>query len=165
MHSQFFCHIDEFRLIFDLHCTDIILVSKSWLKPEVSDRAVELPGYNIYRNDRQYARGGGVAAYVKSQFQTSILHCSDTSRAARPEHLFLDVCVNGTHVLVGVCYRAPGLGYLAEFEHVLLDLMARYSHVIVMGDFNTQIRPNLLDYDVPHVRHDNTTDTSYSPHR
>uniref|UniRef100_UPI001C8F8929 hypothetical protein n=1 Tax=Klebsiella pneumoniae TaxID=573 RepID=UPI001C8F8929 len=59
--------------------------------------------------------------------------------AARPEYMFLDVCVNGTHVLVAVCYRAPHIGYLTEFENVLLDLMARYSHVIVMGDLNADL--------------------------
>ncbi len=64
----------------------------------------------------------------------------------RPEFLFLDVNVNGTHVLVSVCYRPPQIGHLVNFEHTLLDLMVSYSHVIVMGDFNTDLLgPNTHD--------------------
>lgn len=52
----------------------------------------------------------------------------------------LDINKNGIHVYVGVCYRPHNLEFLADFKQVLLDLMARYSHVIVMGDFNTDLK-------------------------
>jgi len=100
---------------------------------------VELPGFQLYRNDRLHKRGGGVAAFVRSELQTVVVHASDTSRPNKPEYIFLDVCINHAHVLVAVCYRPPNIGYMAEFEGVLLDLMARYRHVIVMGDFNADL--------------------------
>jgi len=137
--QSIFCHIDEFRTIFQSNSCGIILVSETWLKPYLSDKSVELPGYELFRNDRLHKRGGGVAAYVKSDFCTRIIHSSDNSRPNRSEYLFLDVCFNSTHVLICVCYRPPNTGYLAEFEQVLLDQMVRYSHVIVMGDFNTDL--------------------------
>jgi len=134
-----FCHIDEFRSIFNSSNCDIVLISESWLKSGITCNSVSLPGYTLFRNDRLHKRGGGVAAYVRSELRTSVLHASDTSRQNRPEYLFLDVCFNNTHVLIGVCYRAPNLGFLEEFEEVLLDLMASYSHVVVMGDFNSDL--------------------------
>lgn len=137
--QSLFCHIDELRLNFDSTAFDIICISETWLKPYTSTRSVELTGYNLYRNDRLYKRGGGVGIYVKSHMPVSVLHQSDTSVPGRPEYLFLDVNVNGTHILVSVCYRPPHVGFLANFEHILLDLMVSYSHVIVMGDFNTDL--------------------------
>lgn len=115
------------------------MISETWLKPHINDNSVELHDYSLYRNDRIHKGGGGVAIYVKSHYPTSILHLSDTSREGRPEFMFLDVCVNRTHILVSVCYRAPNLRHLQEFELVLLDLMARYSHVLVMGDLNIDL--------------------------
>jgi hypothetical protein len=132
------CHIDEFRTIFELSNFDLILVSETWLKPNLSDHSVELPNYTLFRNDRLCKVGGGVGVFVKSSFPTSILYSSDNRAEGRPEFMFLDVCVNSSHVLLAVCYRAPNVAYGAfvEFDSVLLDFLARYSHVVVMGDFN-----------------------------
>lgn len=78
---------------------------------------------------------------MKSHLQTSVLHSSDNSRVGHPEYLLLDVCINRTHVLIAVYYRPPDLSYLllAEFEQVFMDFLARYRHVIVMGDFNSNL--------------------------
>uniref|UniRef100_A0A1B6JPP7 Endonuclease/exonuclease/phosphatase domain-containing protein n=1 Tax=Homalodisca liturata TaxID=320908 RepID=A0A1B6JPP7_9HEMI len=60
--------------------------------------------------------------------------------------MFLDVSVNGSHVLVGVCYKPPNIGHLIDFEHTLINLMARYSHVFIMGDLNSNlIKPATYD--------------------
>lgn len=133
------CHIDEFRDLFSPCSFDLILVCETWLKPNITDTTVGLPSYTLFRNDRVHKVGGGVAIYSKSNLNSFIVLRSDTSRPGRPEFMFLDVCVGVTHVLVSVCYRAPHLGYLAEYELALLDLLPRYSHVIVMGDFNTDL--------------------------
>ncbi|XP_039282681.1 uncharacterized protein LOC111048567 [Nilaparvata lugens] len=61
--------------------------------------------------------------------------------ANQTEFMFLNVSVRGVHLLVCVCYKAPDIGSIREFEKSLLDLMTGFKHVIVMGDFNT----NLLD--------------------
>jgi hypothetical protein len=54
------CHIDEFRDVFGGKDCDVILVSESWLKPNVSNRLVELDGYVLFRNDRLHKNGGGL---------------------------------------------------------------------------------------------------------
>lgn len=133
------CHIDEFKTIFQNSLFDLIAISETWLKPNISDKSVSLQEYCLFRNDRTHKGGGGIAIFVKSHHPTSILHLSDTSREGYPEFMFLDVSVNGTHILVSVCYRAPNLRHLQEYEIVLQELMARYSHVIVTGDLNTNL--------------------------
>lgn len=59
---------------------DVILIFKSWFKPHISYKSVELHGYNTLRNDHTGRGGGGVAAYVKSHIFLSVLYCSDNSR-------------------------------------------------------------------------------------
>lgn len=40
----------------------------------------------------------------------------------QPQYVLIDVCINKTHFLICACYRAPGIGFLAEFEHGLVSL-------------------------------------------
>lgn len=46
--------------------------------------------------------------------------------------------VDGVHILIAICYRVPHLGFLADFDQILVDIMATY-RTIVMGDFNIMI--------------------------
>lgn len=92
-----------------------------WLKPPHSDRGIEHYGYTLFINDHFHKGGSGVADYVRRVFP--VLFGFFLYTLARPNVLFLDININGIHVLVGVCYRAPNLGVLADFEEVLLYLM------------------------------------------
>lgn len=88
---------------------------------------VELHSHNIFRNDRSDRCGEGVVVHVKSHLPTSVIHSSDNSRIGLRKCIFLDASVNGLHILIAICYRAPHLGFLAELEHGLFDLIASYT--------------------------------------
>ncbi|CAH3146025.1 unnamed protein product [Pocillopora meandrina] len=49
---------------------DIFTVSETWLNSSVTDLEIEIPGYVIYRIDRQAKIGGGVCAYVSRNYRT-----------------------------------------------------------------------------------------------
>ena len=49
---------------------DIFTISESWLDDSVTDREVEIPGYDIYRVDRLNKNGGGICVYVLQSFKT-----------------------------------------------------------------------------------------------
>lgn len=53
-----------------------------------------------------------------------------------PKYIFLDVFVNGNHILVSVSYRATNVGYLFDYKHDVLQLQARCNLLLVMGDLN-----------------------------
>nr|CAI5866230.1 unnamed protein product [Callosobruchus analis] len=55
-------HFTAFKDIFEIRC-DIIAVSGTWLKPDVSDAAVQMKDYKFYRKDRLGKRGGGLDIY------------------------------------------------------------------------------------------------------
>ena len=44
---------------------DIFSASETWLKPDISDSEIGLPGYSIIRMDRENKFGGGTAIYVR----------------------------------------------------------------------------------------------------
>ena len=46
---------------------DILSFTESWLKPNINDETLKLPGYKFppFRRDRQNKTGGGVIVYVK----------------------------------------------------------------------------------------------------
>lgn len=43
----------------------VLGISETWLSGHVPDKLVNIPGYQIIRNDRTYGRGGGTCLYVR----------------------------------------------------------------------------------------------------
>ena len=54
---------DQIELLLQQTHFHILLINESWLNNDVSDTEINIPGYNIVRNDRTRT-GGGVLAYV-----------------------------------------------------------------------------------------------------
>lgn len=118
-----------------------ILVSESWLKPCLSSSSYPLPGFHLIRNDRTGSGGGGVAIYLRAHIPYSIINMSAQPPPSHAgEHLFVEVLLYHTKVLLGVYYSPSShVNYFATFENLLEDLIPTYSHSIIMGDFNTCI--------------------------
>lgn len=51
---------------------DIVIISEMWLTKSITNDDININGYNIYRTDRP-KKGGGVAMYLKSRFDASIV--------------------------------------------------------------------------------------------
>jgi hypothetical protein len=58
---------------------------------------------------------------------------------SRPEFSFLEILTNNTKILLRVVYKAPHISYISYFEDALLRLLPLYDHVILGGDFNTNL--------------------------
>ena len=43
---------------------DVFTISVTWLDNSVTNLEIEVPGYDLYRVDRENKNGGGVCAYV-----------------------------------------------------------------------------------------------------
>ena len=56
------------------HNFDVFTISETWLDHTVSNLEIEIPGYGVYRIDRQNKRGGGVCAYVRQIFKSEVLN-------------------------------------------------------------------------------------------
>jgi hypothetical protein len=57
---------------------DIVVITETWLSPNVSNSAINLNGFSIFRRDRRYGRrGGGVCDYVNDHMP--VVHLKELS--------------------------------------------------------------------------------------
>ena len=84
-----------------------VLISETWLKPQLLSTSYQLPGFVLIRNDRVGKGGGGVAIYLRSDFPYKIISSSSSNYSASAEFLFLEVCVRGAKIILGVVLLSP----------------------------------------------------------
>lgn len=138
-------HFPDFSAIFNTNNLHCIAISETWLKPSLPTTLVALQNYQFFRNDRTGKRGGGVGIYCRSDIKSKIIAQSDGPYSARPEFLIVEMLFNKQKLLVAVVYRPPKIGYMNEFETILLNLIPTYEHIVVFGDFNTNLLNNSPD--------------------
>lgn len=125
--------LDELRnILIDSHL-HILGVSETWLKPEVTDRLAQIPGFTICRNDRPSGHAGGVCLYISNGLKFKKVYHTETYGSC--EALFVEVFCQSSVILVGVVYNLPNSG-LNPLETSLGDLFMKYENLVIMGDFN-----------------------------
>ncbi|CAM2095472.1 unnamed protein product [Caretta caretta] len=95
-----------------------------------------MDGYKLFRKDRQGRKGGGVALYVREQYDCSELRYETVEK---PECLWIKFrsVSNKGDVVVGACYRPPDQGDEVDEAFFRQLTEATRSHaLILMGDFN-----------------------------
>lgn len=127
---------DELKSILSGSRFDIFAISETWLKPVVSSKAVSIPGYKFYRNDRENMRGGGVGVYVSNTIRHKVIFRAFA--LGKCESLFLELCSGSTKLLFGVVYLPP-VGDPESFEELHYNLLLNYTKVIIVGDFNCDL--------------------------
>lgn len=80
---------------------DVIILVETWLNDSLSDSELGFGNYNIFRLDRNpensvFSRGGGVLIAVRNCLCSRALSIA----VANIEQLFVDVRVNGKHMIL-----------------------------------------------------------------
>ncbi|KAI8126666.1 hypothetical protein CVS40_3398 [Lucilia cuprina] len=127
---------EEFMNILDGNFLDIVGVTETWLKSWVSSRAVQVPGYNLFRVDRiDDIRAGGVAIYVSDKLRAKVV--LEFSNPNCVECIFLEVMGEDLNILLGIVYLPKGnIAGIRQLDNILGDITCQYEHVAIMGDFN-----------------------------
>ncbi|KAM7160392.1 uncharacterized protein RBU57_010555 [Macrochelys suwanniensis] len=95
-----------------------------------------MDGYKLFRKDGQGKKGGGVALYVREQYDCSELQYENTEK---PESLWIKFrsVSNKGDVMVEVCYRPPDQrDEVNEAFFQQLTEVTRSQALVLMGDFN-----------------------------
>ncbi|BHF67014.1 hypothetical protein SprV_0301003700 [Sparganum proliferum] len=108
---------------------------ETWLTQHVDDRELALPGYQMFRRDREGRQGGGVLTYVKNEInvsdKTDNFSCSS-------EAIWLSIKVPSSPSLdVLTVYRPPRRDNMADTR--LLEELEKFAtrpDILIMGDFN-----------------------------
>lgn len=130
-------HLDELREVAQNF--DVVALSETFLKPEISDAAVNFENYVWVRNDRTGKGRGGVALLVSSRLRFKELARSPSLYSRSPEFIFIEVECNGYKVVLGVVYRPPKIGKIQEVFELVGRILTSHSNIILLGDFNADM--------------------------
>ena len=117
------------------HC-DIFLVSETKLDSSFSGSEFTIPGYRLFRKDRNQ-HGGGLIFYVSQGIPCKIINAFNFCNSS--EVLPLEINLRNKKLLVIVCYKPPSLndGYdLDQLHGALSFYITTYDSFLLLGDFN-----------------------------
>jgi hypothetical protein len=124
---------------------DVAIITETWLTSYVTDDLISIPGYNVYRKDRNLdKRGDGVCLYLKNNMKHLPLHHLINSSWLETFWILLqpDRLPRGfSSIIFGAAYHPPNADdqILRQHLHQSLDsILADHPHsvIILAGDFN-----------------------------
>ena len=132
--------LDEFKLNLDTLRPKIVGITESWCSESSTlEGAISLPDFEIFRDDREGRKGGGVLLYIHSSLKPRKVKEFDEHEFENSAWSLIDLG-GGDRLLVGLCYHSPNSS--AENSELLFDLLnnlrdqGRFTHLLIMGDFN-----------------------------
>ncbi|PKU34425.1 toll-interacting protein [Limosa lapponica baueri] len=100
-----------------------------------SDRLVTTEGSQLFRRDRQGRRGGGVALYVRDNFE--FLEHNNVNDSVECVWVRIKEKARKADTIMGVCYRPPNQDVEAdEIFYKQLAEVSRSLALVLVGDFN-----------------------------
>ena len=141
--------MDSIRLKLQNEHISVLIITESWLKPDIPTTLINIEGYMVHRFDRNYMneqgylkRGGGIIVYIKDTLSFDNIN-GDMFNVSNCNIEFTTLCIKRPHTrrmyLLAV-YRPPtgkvkdcitilenGLNFLPHIEK---------SDVFIGGDFN-----------------------------
>lgn len=114
------------------HKPHIIIITETWLHPDVSDSEILPPGCEVFRKDRNY-RGGGVAIMFKNTLRATRL-----TDIAGVECVLAKFFLNDCNLLIGDFYRPPNTNntFIEKSNAFLCPYRNRLCNILLAGDFN-----------------------------
>jgi hypothetical protein len=116
---------------------DILSFTESWLKPNINDETLKLPGYKFppFRRDRQNKTGGGVIVYVKEHINCIV---RPDLQMDNIECLWIEINFKNKKYVYGTFFIPPDSGSQSWLDiEQSIDLALNSNHaIIIVGDFN-----------------------------
>ncbi|KAF0751787.1 Reverse transcriptase domain-containing protein [Aphis craccivora] len=126
-------------ILFDSY--DIIILTETWLTPDIGNAELGFVGFHIFRFDRNSyssssARGGGVLIAVKSNLNASLI----LNNCLNVEQVFIALTFLKTKFLIGAIYLPPNscAGVYEQHSQTVEQLVSVYysCNIIICGDYN-----------------------------
>lgn len=138
-----FQKFEELKEILVGSRVEVACFAESWLRTAIPDSAIDIPGFKFVRNDRVYAFGGGVIVYYRSHLTCKLVYESTavgTPHSGSVECLLLEFATDCDTILVGVVYNPPGMDCSLYLDQKLSEFSSKYDNIILVGDFNTDLK-------------------------
>ena len=130
----------------------IICLQETWLTNDHNESFFQLNGYTFVRNSISCSRHGGVAIYIRNNFEFEILPINGNQEIW--DGLFLEVYLRNANcnvecrrkkVIIGNIYRPPRetvenyTTFIGELEEILSTTLRNNKEIIIAGDFNIDL--------------------------
>jgi hypothetical protein len=130
-------HIGELNAILNETDLHIVAVSETWFKTRHTNQQINLSGFRVVRSDRGGGRrGGGVALYLKKNLRYKVV--AKSSPASTVDYLFVELRLPYP-LLICTIYNPPSVNGFSFYGNELEPLVAKYSDILVLGDFNHDV--------------------------
>ncbi len=126
--------MDQHKVWVESSKPDFLVQCETWLRKSMAHSEINIPGYNLFQQDRS-SKGGGVAIYSKEH-----LHCTIALAKSIPKQFELLVIQvrlsNNFSFTVAGCYRPPSAP--ACTLEALSSALAPFtrSELVLLGDLN-----------------------------
>ena len=114
---------------------DILGVSESWLTHSSSTAAISIPGYNVFRKDRETGRGGGILIYVRDKFKCELIRWP---KEVNVECIGLNISLSSAMYFTVICVYRPPSAKDVFYDHLktILNHCSSKKEITLLGDFN-----------------------------
>lgn len=134
---------DQFLVEVNKIKPDFIVITESWLTASVMDAAIHINGYQVFRKDRLYRRGGGIVIYIMEEIANLQVRASIYTDLMDEEieALWINISIGSFNFILGGIYRPPSYERgLQATDHKILNVLWALDvldvPVILAGDFN-----------------------------
>ena len=139
--------VEELQYVSEYNRANVLCITESWLPPQIPDSAVNIPGFNLFRNDRTNTMRGGVCPYLRYG-----IPCKRLAECESPdvESLWLHLRPHSlprsiSPIILGVVYHSTANGNPENevlYHHIRTNLDAFLikqpnALLLVTGDFNS----------------------------
>ena len=122
---------------------DVFTVSETWLDNSVTDLEIEVPGYDLYRVDRENKKGGGVCAYVLRNYKIEVLSEISFISPSGLHQLWLKIQFrNLKSIVVCTVYRPPDASLSCFDSNLTTSYMSASMlafPIYIVGDLNCNL--------------------------
>lgn len=128
---------DDLNAFVQLHTPHCLLITESWLHPNIPDSIVNIANYEIFRTDSVTTVGhGGVCIYIHQTLMDNFSVKSFSLDTPGVDCMFVGLVSSHLSWTVGCIYRPRASGYDTEVFDTLAKLAAENEQILIAGDFN-----------------------------
>ena len=135
-------HLDELKETIDSNNIDIMCLSETWLNSNIESANIHIPGYQLYRKDRNDGmRGGGVAIFVSTKLKLKI-SLVELGVDCNMECIFIKILINTKTILLGTVYRPPRQNlklFVNQLDDIFSFTFPTVDYCLLMGDVNIDL--------------------------
>ena len=121
-------HLYAFRL-------DMMVITESWAREDISDVELSIDDFVIFCNDRKICVCGGCILYIKNCYNATLVE--DLGNVPDPETVWCKLILSNMPILISVCYYNTSAMVVNEIVlHSIIRKTCSMNNYVICGYFN-----------------------------